>query len=98
MSARDIEFNRGAVSPMQCLRDGWQLIKYDYWLFFGITLLGMFMAGLAPMGILVGPMMCGIYLCFIHRETDEPVTVSVLFNGFNFFGPGFVATLFMMVP
>lgn len=34
----EIPFNRGAVQPTESVRDGWNLIKDDYWLFFGMTL------------------------------------------------------------
>ena len=30
----DIQFNKGVVKPMECFREGWELIKDRYWLFF----------------------------------------------------------------
>lgn len=35
-----INFNKNAVRPIVCLREGWQLIKDQYWLFLGICLVG----------------------------------------------------------
>lgn len=91
-------FNRGAVRPVECLRGGWQLIKGDYWLFTGIAVVGVLIASLGPMGVLVGPIMCGIYICLFRKERGEPVKFEMLFQGFNYFLPGLVATLLMMIP
>lgn len=91
-------FNRGAIRPLQCLSEGWQLIKTDYWFFLGVTFVGVMVAQLAPMGILLGPAMCGIHICLLRQMNGQRVTFDMLFQGFNYFGPGFVATIFMMVP
>ncbi len=93
----DLSFNRGAVRPIECLQAGWRLIKDDYWLFLGITLVGVLIGRLSS-GILMGPCMCGIYLCMFRREKGEPVTFDNLFQGFNHFVQSLIATLIMMVP
>jgi hypothetical protein len=93
-----LAFNRGVVRPIECLRGGWQLIKDEYWLFLGITLVGVLIASVAPMGILMGPMFCGIYLCLLRRWNGQAVTFDRLFKGFDYFLPGFIVTLIMMVP
>jgi uncharacterized membrane protein len=98
MSEGAQSFNRRAVRPMQCLRDGWRLIKEEYWLFLGITLIGMFLAGLVPFYILLGPMMCGIYLCLLRRDAGQRVTFDMLFKGFDYFAQSLIATLIMVVP
>ena len=36
-----IEFKRNAVEPMECLKAGLNLIKSQYWLFVGMTAVGM---------------------------------------------------------
>src|SRR5438105_3374464 len=92
------EFKRGAVRPVECLRGGWALIKEEYWLFLGIVFIGMLIGGAAPFGLLTGPMMCGIHLCLLRRIRGRPTDFSMLFEGFQYFGPSFVATLFMIVP
>ena len=98
MHADAYTFNRGAVRPMECLREGWRLIKDDYWLFFGITFIGMLVGGAAPMGILMGPLFCGIHICLFERERGRPVSFDMLFRGFHYFAPSLVATLMMVVP
>src|ERR1700687_1063897 len=85
MNGTELDFNRGAVRPMQCLREGWQLIKAGYWLFLGITLVGMLVGTAGPFGILLGPMMCGIYMCLLGRMYGQPASMNLLFRGFNYF-------------
>ncbi len=97
-SASDVPYNRGAVRPMECFREGWRLVKAEYWFFLGVTLVGILIGSAAPMAILTGPMMCGIYLCLLRRIDGSPATFNDLFQGFSFFLPSFLATLVMMVP
>ena len=97
MNGSDIEFNRHAVRPIECFREGWRLIKDDYWIFFGITFVGLLIAGVfAP--LLLGPMWCGIDICLLRRLSGRQVRLSNLFEGFNFFGPSVVCTLLVLVP
>ena len=98
MDHEQTEFRRRAVQPMVCLREGWRLIKPNYWLFLGICFVGSLIAGMGPMGILMGPMMCGIHLCLLRAERGLPIDFGMLFKGFDYFLPSFVAALFIMVP
>jgi uncharacterized membrane protein len=91
-------FVRGAVRPMECFKAGWELVKNDYWLFFGITAVGMIIASVAPLGILLGPMMCGIYHCLLRRTKGQSVKFEMLFRGFDHFVQSLIATLIMVVP
>jgi uncharacterized membrane protein len=91
-------FRRGAVRPMECLREGWGLIKNRYWLYFGITLVAMLIGSAAPFAILMGPMMCGVHYCFIRRERGQEVKFEDLFKGFQYFMQSFIATLISMIP
>jgi len=98
MSTPLIEFRRNAVQPVQCIKDAWALIKDQYWLFVGICAVGLLVASAVPMGILMGPMMCGIYMIFFKKTRNEPFEFGLLFKGFDFFGPSLVATLLHMIP
>lgn len=44
----------------------------------------------------MGPMMIGIYLCFMHAERGVTVEFSTLFKGFDQFGDALIATLIMI--
>jgi hypothetical protein len=93
-----IEFRRNAVEPMECLRAGWSLIKNQYWLFVGITAVGVIIGSVVPLGILMGPMMCGLYLALLQTRRGQPIEFGILFKGFDYFGDSVVATLIHMIP
>ncbi|MEP6568766.1 MAG: hypothetical protein ABJC10_03250 [Acidobacteriota bacterium] len=94
----DIEFNRNAVEPIECIKAGWELIKREYWLFVGMTLVGILIGSLVPLGILMGPMMCGLYMALFKTRRGEPIEFGLLFKGFDYFGDAVIATLLHMVP
>ena len=52
---------------------------------------------MAPMSILMGPMLCGTYMCFFARMRGEEVKFGKLFKGFDHFLESFVAILIMTV-
>lgn len=94
----EIPFKRGVVEPVECIKGGWNLIKDQYWLFVGMTFIGILIGSAVPLGILMGPMMCGLYLTFFKVRRGEPIEFGTLFKGFDFFGPSLVATLLHVVP
>lgn len=81
------------VRPFELLQRGYDFISGQYWLFFGLTLVGMLIASAVPFGIIMGPMLVGIYLCFLARERGEIVEFAKLFQGFDSFKESFIATL-----
>ena len=91
------EFRTGVIEPVACLKEGWALIKDQYWLFFGIVLVGLLIGGIVPI-VLMGPMMVGIYLCFFRRMKGEPIEFGTLFKGFDYFAQGLIAALIQMIP
>ena len=91
------EFQTGVIRPIECMKEGWELIKDDYWIFFAITLVGLLIGGFS-MYILVGAMICGIFYCFLQKMDGQPTTFDNLWKGFNWWLPGLIATIFMIVP
>ena len=91
-------FTRGAVQPTVCLKSGWNLIKDQYWLFVGMALVGLLIGSFVPFGILLGPMMCGIYLSLFKCRLGQKVELGDIFKGFDYFGESVVATLFHYIP
>jgi len=94
----EIEFKRNAVEPVECIKGGWELIKSQYWLFVGMTVVGIIIGSVVPLGILMGPMMCGLYLALFKTRRGEPIEFGLLFKGFDYFGDAVIATLLHMVP
>ena len=93
-----MEFTVGQIKPVECFQEGWDLIKDRYWLFLGITLVGMLIAGLIPLGFGIGAMFCGIYYCLLQKINRQPVGFEMLFKGFDFFLPGLIVTLILIIP
>jgi hypothetical protein len=93
-----IEFNRNAVQPIECIKTGWELVKSQYWLFVGMSLVGVIIGSVVPLGILMGPMMCGIYLALFKLRRQEPIEFGLLFKGFDYFGDAVIATLIHAIP
>jgi uncharacterized membrane protein len=93
-----VEFKRNAVQPVECVKAGWELIKSQYWLFVGMTVVGVLIGSVVPLGILMGPMMCGIYLALFKTRRGQPIEFGLLFKGFDYFGDAVIATLLHMIP
>src|SRR5437773_7830828 len=91
------EFHCDAIDPVECVKSGWATIKDRYWLFLGITLVAMLIGGAVPI-VLIGPMMCGLYLCLFAKMRNEPVQFDQLFKGFDHFVPGLVAAAIQTFP
>ena len=94
----EIEFKRNAVQPVECIKAGWDLIRGQYWLFVGMTVVGIIIGSVVPLGILMGPMMCGIYLALFQTRRGQPIEFNLLFKGFDYFGDAVIATLLHMIP
>jgi uncharacterized membrane protein len=92
------EFETGVIKPVECFKEGWELIKDQYWLFFGITIVGMLLAGMIPLAIGLGAMYCGIYYTMLKKMNREPVEFGDLFKGFSWFVPALIATLIFIIP
>src|SRR5918994_6075848 len=97
MNPNPVEFRSGVISPVECVKEGWQLIKDRYWLFLGITLVAMLVGGAVPV-VLIGPMMVGLYLCLFAKMRGEPVEFGMLFKGFDYFVQGLVAAAIQTLP
>jgi uncharacterized membrane protein len=97
MNADFVEFRRGVISPMECIKEGWALIKDEYWLFFGISLVGLLIGGAFAI-VLMGPMMVGIFICLQQRQRNQPVEFGTLFKGFELFVQSLVVTVLKMIP
>lgn len=92
------EFRTADLRPFDLLAEGWRLVRPQYGLLLGITVVGLIVGSLAPLGLFMGPMVCGIYLALFARMRSERATFRDLFRGFEFFAPSFVATLIQIVP
>ena len=91
-----VTFNRNVVRPVECVKGGWNLIKNQYWLILGMCFVGAIIT--AAVGILMGPMMCGIYLTFFTLRRRQPIEFGMLFKGFDYILQSILASLIHSVP
>ncbi len=91
-----VDYRRVPIRPVECLLRAIDLAKEQYWLFVGICAVGILIGSAVPMAILMGPMMCGIYLCHFKRLRGEKVTFELLFKGFDYFLESLIATLILV--
>lgn len=91
-------FTPGAVQPMVCLRAGYDLIRDQYWLFVGMCFVGILIGSAVPLGILMGPMMCGLYVAIFQKHRGKQVEFGTLFKGFDYLGESIIATLIHVIP
>jgi hypothetical protein len=96
----NIQFNSGAIDATGCISQGWELIKKNYWMYFGITILAMIIGGCIPLVslFLVGPIMVGVYYTLLRDMRGEPVDFGMMFKGFDKFVPAMVVGLIQAVP
>jgi len=93
----EIPFRRKVVEPVSCIKGGWELIRSQYWLFVGMTLVGVLIGSAVPI-VLMGPMMCGLNLAFFKTRRGEPIEFGTLFKGFDYFGQALIAALLHSIP
>ncbi|MGH9818655.1 MAG: hypothetical protein ACRD43_00695 [Pyrinomonadaceae bacterium] len=94
---QNTEFQTGAIKPLECLNEAWALIKDDYWLFFAIVLVGALIGGMT-FYVLIGAMVCGIFLCFFTKIDTGRVSFDDLWKGLSFFMPSLLAVIVIVVP
>ncbi|MEO8572627.1 MAG: hypothetical protein ABI481_01565 [Pyrinomonadaceae bacterium] len=94
---QNTEFRTGVINPVECVKEGFELIKKDYWILFAIALVGGLIGGFT-MYILAGAMICGIFFSYLNAIDGKPVKFDDLWKGMNYFGPGLVVILVVMVP
>ena len=61
-------------------------------------MVGLIIGSVVPLGILMGPMMCGIYLALFQTRRGQLIEFGTLFKGFDYFGDSLIATLLHIIP
>ena len=93
----EIQFNTGVIRPVECFKEGWELIKDQYWLLFAVALVGALLAGVS-MYILMGAMACGVCLCYFRAIDGKQVQFDDLFKGFSYLGRSLLLLVFIILP
>ena len=64
----------------------------EYWLFWGLIFVAGLLSGIIPL-ILVGPLYCGIGLCFLAQERGQRPSFDLMFKGFDSFMESLIPVL-----
>lgn len=97
---QNIQPYKNAIDATECISNGWNLLKPNYWLFFGISIVGMIMAGCIPCVslFLVGPVMGGIYFILLRQMNGDATDFGMMFKGFEKFLPLMVIGIVASIP
>lgn len=91
------EFTTGQIRPVECVKEAWALIKDEYWMLFAVSIVGALIGGVS-MYVLIGPMICGIYICYLKKIDGGSVKFDDLWLGFKYFGRSLLVTVVVVVP
>ncbi len=95
-----IQFNRSAIDAGECVSNGWNLIKPNYWMYFGISFVAILLISCVPClnFLLMGPVSVGVYYVMLRGMRSEPVDFGMMFKGFEKFVPAMVVGLIQGLP
>ncbi len=97
---QNISFFKGAIDAGGCVSNAWNLVKENYWPYFGGCLVAYLIITCVPClnFFMAGPIMGGIYFLFLRGMQGEPVDFSMAFKGFEKFVPLMVVGLIQFLP
>ena len=91
-----VNLERIEIKPIELLKEAKEMLGDQYWLFVAMTFIALVIGGALPFGILMGPMMCGLFLCLMEQRKKGVADFGTLFKGFEYFAESLIATLIMM--
>ncbi|MBK7513793.1 MAG: hypothetical protein IPI76_16255 [Chloracidobacterium sp.] len=94
---QNTEFQTGTISPVEIYKEAWALIKDRYWLVFAIVIVGMLLGGAIPV-VLIGPMMCGMFICLFDLIDGRELKFETLFKGFDYIWKSLLVSVLIVAP
>lgn len=104
----NIQFQKGAIDAGACISGGWELIKANYWMFFGMTTLLVvssiviscipLVGGILFQIVLAPPLTVGIYYALLREMEREPTDFGMMFKGFEKMGTAVIVGLIQSIP
>jgi hypothetical protein len=94
------QYNAGAIDVSGCISNGWEMVKPNYWLFFGISIVSTLMIACIPCVniFITGPVMGGVYFVYLKAMRNEPVDFGMMFKGFEKFVPLMIIGIVLSIP
>ena len=90
-------FDRGTIRPVECLKEGFELLRNDYWLLFAVWLVGGLISTISFL-IVSGAMTAGIFYCYLKKIDGENVSFDDLWKGMKWFFPGLLVMALVALP
>ncbi|MEO5860537.1 MAG: hypothetical protein ABIR33_16520 [Pyrinomonadaceae bacterium] len=90
------QYYKSAIDATGCISNAWNLIKPNYWLFFGVSFVAALIIGAisyipfigAVIAALLSPLvMAGVYYIALRAMRGEAVDFGMMFKGFEKAGP-----------
>lgn len=85
------------AGPIDIFRRAWQLISSQFWLFMAFACLSLMIGAMVPFGLLIGPVLVGLFLCLKQCEQDEKFDINTLLKGMEKFLDSFIVMIAMIV-
>jgi hypothetical protein len=100
MNVQPPQYLSGAINAGDCIANGWALLKGNFGIYIGASLLAILITVCVPCVniLLVGPIMGGIYFMMLRSMRGEPVDIGMLFKGFEHFLPLMVVGFVVSIP
>jgi MFS family permease len=93
---QNIQINTDVIRAFDCYREAWEMIKPQFGMVLAVYFIAMLIGG--AVGIIMGALMCGLFLCLFDLQEGRELKKDRLFNGFQYFLPAFVVMLVMIIP
>jgi len=96
----NVQFIPSAIEAGDCISGAWEMLKRNYGMFLGVSLLAYVMIACIPcLNVLIlGPVMGGVYYVALRDMRGEPVDFGMMFKGFEKFVPLMVIGLIQSIP
>jgi uncharacterized membrane protein len=96
----NIQFYPSSINAGDCISNAWNMVKQDYWLYFGITIVSILMVACIPCAnfFIAGPIAVGVYYVFLRAMSGEQVEFGMMFKGFERFVPAMIVGLVQSLP
>jgi uncharacterized membrane protein len=94
------QFQSGAIDASGCVSNAWEMLKANYGVYLGISLIAIILTGCVPCInlFLIGPVTGGIYYVVLRDMRGEPIEFGMMFKGFEKFVPLMVIGLIQSIP
>ena len=93
-----VEPLRRPIEPFDCIAQAQRMIAPQYWLFVALAAVTYLLGSIVPFYLLLGPLACGMHLCFRAAVRSERASFDLLFKGFDWFGQCAIASLVALLP